>query len=156
MSESLACLQTLEILPMLPADVPAVAAMEALATAFPWKETHFNDALASGYPGWVLRDGAGVLGQAMVMQVLDEVHLLNISIHPAAQGKGLGGRLLRQVMQQTHAQGGTTMLLEVRVSNAPALRLYRNFGFQEIGRRKGYYPAEDGREDALVLQRPLP
>lgn len=146
-----------QYLPMSGHDLADVAALDAAATPFPWQEKHFADALAAGYQGWVMRAGPDLLGQAVVMQVLDEAHLLTISIDPARQGQGLGGRLLSHLMRVAHEQGAATLLLEVRISNAAALRLYRNFGFQEIGRRKGYYPAAaNGREDALIFQRALP
>jgi ribosomal-protein-alanine N-acetyltransferase len=68
---------------------------------------------------------------------------------------GFGARLLRQAMISGRLGGAATLLLEVRPSNEKALELYRHFGFQQIGVRRGYYPAEKGREDALVLTHSL-
>jgi ribosomal-protein-alanine N-acetyltransferase len=89
------------------------------------------------------------------MQVLDEVHLLNISILSGRQGCGRGGRFLQHLVESGRDKGGARMFLEVRPSNLPALGLYRRSGFIEIGRRKDYYPAHEGREDAIVMAREL-
>ena len=86
---------------------------------------------------------------------VDEAHLLNISVAEKRQGMGFGARLLRSAMDVAQKTGGKSLLLEVRLSNENALSLYRNYGFQQIGVRRGYYPAETGREDALVLSREL-
>ena len=91
----------------------------------------------------------------MLMMAVDEAHLLNIAIDESLQRRGLGSQLLAQVIERARLAGGLSILLEVRPSNAKALALYRQFGFAEIGRRKGYYPAHLGREDALVLCRTL-
>ena len=80
-------------------------------------------------------------------------HLLNIGVARQHQGKGLGARLLRHVMASAMHHGGLRMFLEVRPGNARAVDLYRQFGFRQIGRRKDYYPARDGREDALIFEK---
>ncbi|MDR3352694.1 MAG: ribosomal protein S18-alanine N-acetyltransferase [Zoogloeaceae bacterium] len=145
----------LELLPMQASDLAAVAALEALAQAFPWRERHFADALEAGYPAWILGQGGNLLGFLVLMLALDEAHLLNVAVAPRHQGKGLGARLLRHGIVWSAAQGAKKLYLEVRPSNQKALALYRCLGFVEIGRRKGYYPANSGREDGLVLCRAL-
>nr|MBP6421845.1 GNAT family N-acetyltransferase [Propionivibrio sp.] len=80
---------------------------------------------------------------------------LSISVSETRQRLGYGARLLHQAMKLARSEGATTLLLEVRPSNVKALAMYRHFGFQQIGVRRGYYPAEVGREDALVLTRAL-
>lgn len=137
------------------ADLDAVAALEAAAQPFPWKRINFADSLEAGHSVWVLRQGGELLGFVVVMGVLDEAHLLNVAVAPSRQGKGLGARLLRHAMAVAVQQGALSMYLEVRLSNTRAEALYRNFGFREIGRRKAYYPAVQGREDALVFSRSL-
>lgn len=144
-----------EFVPMASADLDAVSAIEQSVAAFPWTRGHFSDCLKAGYSGWVVRRAGVVAGYAVLMMALDEGHLLNIGVAGDLQRQGLGARLLDLVMMRTRDAGGLSLLLEVRPSNAGALRLYQRFGFAEIGRRKGYYPAATGREDALVLRRML-
>jgi ribosomal-protein-alanine N-acetyltransferase len=84
-----------------------------------------------------------------------EAHILNLCVDPSYQGMGLGGRLLRCMMELAARRGIEDMLLEVRPSNAPALALYRRHGFVRIGERKAYYPARFGREDAVVMKRSI-
>lgn len=144
--------------PMAEADLDAVSALESEVAAFPWTRGHFADCRKAGYSGWVLRHGqhgGQVAAYAVLMMVLDEGHLLNLGVGESFQRRGLGTRLLEHVMARTRQSGGVSLMLEVRPSNDKALRLYQRFGFVEIGRRKGYYPAHIGREDALVLRRML-
>jgi len=145
-----------EFFPMNAHDLDEVAALEATLQLFPWSRGHFSDALEAGYRLWVLRQGGLLIGFSVVMIVLDEAHLLTIGVNRAQQGRGHGARLLRQVMTLAADSGAQRLLLEVRPSNAQAVALYRHFGFQQIGVRKGYYPAVLGREDALIFDRALP
>lgn len=144
-----------EFFPMNARDLDGVAALEATLQAFPWTHGHFADSLAQGHSSWVLRQGGALIGFSVVMAVLDEAHLLNIGVDPQYQGRGYGARLLRQAMATACRAGATRMFLEVRPSNARAVELYSHFGFRQIGRRKGYYPAAIGREDALVFDKEL-
>lgn len=96
-----------------------------------------------------------LVGYAVMMQVLDEAHLLNISVLPELQRQGRGTSLLQHMFGLARLQGMTRMLLEVRQGNAPGLGLYRRHGFVEIGRRRDYYRAHEGREDAIVMAREL-
>jgi len=136
-------------------DVEAVAGIEARAYSHPWTRGNFENSVKAGHLGLTLRDAAGALaGYAVLMPVVDEMHLLNITVEPARQRQGLGRLLLAAALATAEVHHLHTMLLEVRPSNAGALALYREAGFVEIGRRKGYYPAVGkGREDALVLRR---
>jgi ribosomal-protein-alanine N-acetyltransferase len=144
-----------EWLPMSEVDVPAVADIESRVQAFPWTPGHFLDSLKANYRCTVCRVGNETVGFAIVMQALDEAHLLNIAIDRSRQRLGYGSRLLRYAMSQARESGAATMLLEVRPSNAQAVELYRHFGFVQIGVRKGYYPSHSGREDAWVFVRSL-
>ena len=144
-----------QLAPMTMDDLDAVLAIEAAVAPFPWQRGHFADSLRAGYSSWTLRVAGRLAGFAMVMPAVDEAHLLNIAIDPALQRRGLGRWLLLQAMTAARQAGLFSMLLEVRPSNLGALALYRDLGFVEIGRRKGYYPAVVGREDAIVMQRAL-
>jgi ribosomal-protein-alanine N-acetyltransferase len=144
-----------EMLPMNLRDLDEVLAIEYRAYPFPWGRGNFADSISAGYSCWVCRVGGELAGYMVVMPAVDDAHLLNISVAQKLQGMGYGARLLRQAMVAGRQSGATSLLLEVRPSNEKALALYKHFGFQQIGVRRGYYPAEQGREDALVLTHPL-
>jgi ribosomal-protein-alanine N-acetyltransferase len=151
MEPSLSARLPMEITAMRVLDLPQVAALEAAAQDFPWRERHFADSLQAGHRAWVLWQGAQCLGFSLSMHAADEAHLLNLAVAPAAQRQGLGARLLRHALRDAAAAGMQRMYLEARVSNQRARALYGAFGFQEIGLRKDYYPDDNGREDALVF-----
>jgi ribosomal-protein-alanine N-acetyltransferase len=89
------------------------------------------------------------------MLAAEEAHLLNLSIATACQRQGYGSLLLRRLCEVARGRGARLILLEVRPSNAAGLQLYARHGFQRAGLRREYYPAQAGREDALVLRLPL-
>jgi ribosomal-protein-alanine N-acetyltransferase len=84
-----------------------------------------------------------------------EAHILNLCVAPAWQGEGLGRRLLERLLGVARQHHADTAYLEVRMSNDKAIALYESVGFREIGRRRGYYPHQVGREDALVYAKTL-
>lgn len=139
------------------ADLPRVMLNELRAYPFPWDEAVFHDCLAGRYDAFVLHEANGkdLAGHFVLQHVLDEAHLLNLCIAPERQGQGLGRFLLHAAMSQACLAQAASFYLEVRASNDVARRLYLSEGFTEIGRRKGYYPAADGREDGLVMVREL-
>ena len=96
-----------------------------------------------------------VIGYAVVMLAADEAHLLNLSIAADCQKQGYGSLLLRRLCEVARGRGARLILLEVRPSNVAGLRLYERHGFQQVGLRREYYPAQVGREDALILGLPL-
>lgn len=144
-----------EMLPMNLHDLDDVLAIEYRVYPFPWSRGNFADSIASGYSCWVCRVGGELVGYLVLMLAVDDAHLLNISVAEKRQGFGFGARLLRHAMKAGRQGGAAALLLEVRPSNEKALELYRHFGFRQIGVRRGYYPAEKGREDALVFTHPL-
>lgn len=135
------------------ADVPAVIAIENAAYDFPWKRGNFIDSLAAGYLSRLLLSPAGALaGYFVAMKGVDEMHLLNLTVAPAEQGKGHARRLLDELVAACRVQRAHLLWLEVRESNARARELYRRYGFRHVGVRRGYYPALNGkREDAVVM-----
>lgn len=139
--------------PMTMADVDEVVAIEVRAYPYPWTRQNFVDSIGAGHHGVCLRavDGS-LLGYFLVMPVVDEAHLLNVCVAPELQGGGLGVQLLNEMVRVSREQGMGGVLLEVRPSNTRALRIYERFGFEQIGRRKGYYPASGRREDAIVMR----
>lgn len=136
---------------MLAADLDAVMVIEPTIYPYPWTRGNFSDSLQSGYECWVCETEQKIMGYAVLMMVLDEAHLLNISIAKPFQGKGLGRQLLEKMMSLGKGKGAANMFLEVRVSNTNAIHLYESAGFNEMAIRRGYYPAKDGREDAILM-----
>lgn len=136
---------------MTPADLEAVADLTRRADPFGWTLRNFSDAHASGNTLTVLTVNGVTSGIAAVMHVLDESELLEIAVQPAMQGRGYGKALLAQAIALARRNGAVRMFLEVRESNARARKMYTSFGFEETGRRKNYYPTEDGREDAILM-----
>ncbi|MCK9382374.1 MAG: ribosomal protein S18-alanine N-acetyltransferase [Sulfuritalea sp.] len=140
---------------MTEADLDAVAAAEARIHPFPWTRGNFADSLAAGHGAWLARAEGRMIGYAIMMQVLDEAHLLNISVLPELQRTGRGSALLIRLFDLGRMQAATRMLLEVRPGNISGRAFYQRHGFEEIGRRRDYYPAHEGREDAIVMARGL-
>ena len=136
-------------------DLDALLAIEQRAYAIPWSRGNLSDSLQQGHIGLSCRLDGQLLGYAFMMQVIDEMHLLNLTIDPLWQGRGWGKRLLEVVMDRARVLGCTQLLLEVRHGNTRALKLYRDAGFTQIGVRQQYYPALHGREDAVVMRSAL-
>jgi ribosomal-protein-alanine N-acetyltransferase len=132
-------------------DVESVAAIEAEAFTSPWSVQTFASLLdRSGLELLVLEDEhEGVIGYAVLWCILDQGELANVAVTPRLRGRGLGTFLLGRVIEIARARGIENVFLEVRPSNTVAVELYRRFGFQEVGLRKGYY--DQPREDALIL-----
>ncbi|MES2299050.1 MAG: ribosomal protein S18-alanine N-acetyltransferase [Pseudomonadota bacterium] len=135
-------------------DLDEVVALEQSVYPHPWSRGNFSDSLASGYSAWVLRDAAQtLLGYFLLMPAVDEAHLLNVAVCAQRQGEGIGRFLLDKVAACARGLSMDSLLLEVRPSNARALKVYQQYGFVQIGRRKAYYPAhENTREDAIVMR----
>jgi ribosomal-protein-alanine N-acetyltransferase len=147
--------QQLALRRMVVDDVDEVHALECSVFPHPWSRGNFVDSLSSGYDAWVLREeGSGQLaGYFLLMYALDEAHLLDVAVAGSRHGTGLGRYLLERIAARARGMGMTSILLEVRPSNERALNVYRRHGYAEIGRRKGYYPAHEGkREDAIVMR----
>jgi ribosomal-protein-alanine N-acetyltransferase len=139
------------IRPMTEADVPAVILVENQIYEFPWTDRNFLDSLRAGYHMHCMWLDEQLAGYIVMMHVVDEYHLLNISIRADLQGLGHGKHLLQWGIGQAKLANATGMLLEVRPSNVTAKNLYEKEGFKLIGARKNYYPSQLGREDALVM-----
>lgn len=138
--------------PMTEADLDEVLAIERSAYGHPWTAGNFADSLRAGYQAQLLRVGGTLAGYFVAMQGVDEVHLLNITVAPALQGRGWGRLMLEALALWARAQGAQWLWLEVRVGNRRAQAVYEKNGFRRVGERRHYYPAADGRrEDALVM-----
>ncbi|MGO1192448.1 MAG: GNAT family N-acetyltransferase [Nesterenkonia sp.] len=160
--------------PMTAADVPEVLALErALFPHDAWPEHFFYEELAAAEPAvpsdratrkyWVGEDAGAegasapanqvhIIAYAGMMCVLPLADVQTLAVAPAAQGRGLGTRLLGLIEAESLHRGAEDLLLEVRADNPGAQRLYLRHGFEQIHQRRGYYP--DGAE-ALVMRKHL-
>jgi ribosomal-protein-alanine N-acetyltransferase len=132
-------------------DLDAVLAIEHSAYPFPWTRGIFRDCLAAGYECRVLVREDRVIGYGVLSAAAGEAHLLNACVAPAEQRHGHGRRLVLRMLDLARWHRVERVFLEVRPSNRAAIALYDALGFNEIGRRPGYYPAARGREDAIVM-----
>ena len=141
---------------MTPADVPHVAAVERGAYPCPWSEGIFRDCLRVGYLCRVAEDDGQIVSYGIVAMGAGEAHILNICVAAHMRGRGIGRRMLQLLLERSSQAGMQDVFLEVRPSNPHAIALYQSLGFHEVGRRRAYYQAEMGREDALVLKLSMP
>ncbi|WP_370277681.1 ribosomal protein S18-alanine N-acetyltransferase [Pontibacterium sp.] len=133
-------------------DLPAWLAIEHACFPDPWSEQQLSAQLKQTRNRcFGLFELNQLVGFAVFSTVLDEAELLQIAIAPGQQGKGLAAMLLSQSIDTLQQAEIIRFMLEVRASNDVAIRLYKKLGFNEDGRRKGYYPALDGREDAVLM-----
>lgn len=136
-------------------DVESVFAIDVEIYDFPWTEGIFADCIKTGHLCIVNEVDSNIIAYGIIGMVIDEAHILNLSVSKSLQGKGLGRELLVYLLGLLKRGKATRALLEVRDSNQIAINLYKSLDFEEIGRRKGYYPAENGREDAIVLAKSI-
>jgi [ribosomal protein S18]-alanine N-acetyltransferase len=151
----------LQLRPMQMHDLDNVMQIEPTIYSHPWTLGNFSDSLSNGYSAWVLEDislgkTSEMIGYSLLMIVMDEAHLLNLSVIKHMQKQGLGRYLLEHMCKIAKNYKALNMFLEVRPSNISAIALYENMGFCEIAVRRGYYPAdpkisETGREDAILM-----
>jgi len=141
------------------ADAPALAVIHAKGFERGWDTTEFERLLTdrtviahAARPG-----GRGVpTGFCLSRILMDEAEILTVAVAPSARGRGLGKIILKAHFGMVAAQGAKAIFLEVAEDNVPAVRLYRSFGFADIGQRKGYYARKGGEPaTALVMRRAL-
>ena len=147
--ESLSRTDLMRLRTMTHSDLDRVLEIERLNYPFPWDEDIFIDCFKVGYGCWVCEEDSKILGYTIMTMGVGEAHVLNISVDPNEQGKGVGRKMMESLIEKAKSEA-ETMFLEVRPSNPGAIALYQKLGFNEIGTRKGYYPAENGREDAIM------
>ena len=148
--------QSLNLRKMTKDDLPKVMQGECESYPHPWTQKNFEDCLASStYSCWVFESSGNFSGHLILSSSVDEAHILNLCIYPQAQGKGWGRKLLAEAEQIARQQQAKICFLEVRPSNIAGKQLYQSAGYNEIGRRKDYYPATTGREDAVVMAKTL-
>lgn len=136
------------------ADVSAMWAIESLSFPTPWSRWSFLSELGHRN-SYMLVAGPSppqpwqTWAYLIFWVVLEEMHILNLAVHPAQRRQGIARRLLSEGLAQARTLGAEIAWLEVRPSNLAARALYESFGFKEVGRRPHYY--DDTQEDALLL-----
>lgn len=134
------------------ADLDAILEIETASFSDPWSVASFRRLVEPPCEHCRVAELDGrVVGYWIGSRVADEAELANLAVAPTARRSGAGAMLLENFLRHVEADRGTTVFLEVRVSNAPAILLYQRFGFSELARRKGYYQMPD--EDALIMAR---
>jgi len=136
--------------PALTTDITEIMEVERSAHDYPWAEKIMSRFLHRPDSVWVMQGVHGLLAHAVFGRVLDEAELMIISVAKQEQGRGIGRELLKTMMVKLRIDGVRRIYLEVRESNRRAIRMYESLGFSHNGRRKGYYPSDFGREDALL------
>ena len=137
-------------------DLDAVISVEQSVYGHPWTVGNFKDALASGDAAQRLLAGNTLIGYFVAMKVIDEVHLLNITVSLDYRSQGWAQMMLDALALWARGQGCEWLWLEVRESNHRAIHVYRSHGFKQVGLRKDYYPVGRGqREAALVMSQKL-
>lgn len=136
-------------------DLARVNQIEQAVYPIPWTQGIHQDCVDSKYPSLVLEDKQQIIGYAVFNYLLDECHLLNIAIAPEFQDQGYATKLLHAMELRAQEAGMQRIILEVRASNNPAIQFYKKEAFEQIGLRKKYYKALQGREDAIVMSKAL-
>jgi [ribosomal protein S18]-alanine N-acetyltransferase len=141
--------------PMRINDIDLVAAIEAEVYDFPWGPQLLADCLTAHYACWVVEHRTEAVGYGILTVAAGEAHILNLGVPRRWWGRGIGTRLVKRLTDIARWYHAQSIYLEVRPSNEQAIKIYQREGFSEVGRRKGYYPARNGREDAVVMRRDL-
>jgi ribosomal-protein-alanine N-acetyltransferase len=150
--EDMLAVPAVAIRPMRAADLEQVQRIERDSYPFAWTEGIFHDCLRVGYTCIVAEIDFLIVGYGVLSAGAGEAHLLNLCVAENFRCRGLGRRLMQELLRRATAAGANVIFLEARPSNTGAIRLYQALGFVQIGVRRGYYQAAGGREDAIVLR----
>ena len=137
-------------------DISAVIQLENEVYQFPWTDRIFKDCIRVGYDCWLAHLGNTIVAHAVISIAAGESHILNLSVTRNHQGEGIGKRFIQFLLNIARNKRAQIMMLEVRPSNIRAINCYSSAGFNEIGCRKDYYPAPNGKEDALLFAKQIP
>ena len=138
--------------PMNASHVPQIAQLEKRCFSDPWSEKSIASELENPLSVWLVAvDGGQLIGYVGSQTVLGETDMMNLAVAPEARRQGTGRALVLALVDALTEKGSHSLMLEVRVSNAPARKLYESLGFSQVGRRPKYYV--NPREDALILRK---
>lgn len=142
----------MEFRPMAASDLEGLIRIERAAYPYPWTLGNFRDCLESGYSCWAGEIEGELAGYWVLMTAVGEGHILNCCVAPKWQSRGFGYQLMNHLIDTARGHLTQHLYLEVRPSNTPAMKLYQKLGFQVIAVRRDYYPADQGREDAVIMR----
>ncbi len=135
-------------------DVAAIAELEKQCFSDPWSADSIASELVNPLSYWLVAEVDGqVAGYVGSQSVLDAADMMNIAVSPDYRRQGIAKALVNELTAYLSKNNVIALLLEVRVSNEPAITLYEKMGFQQVGRRPNYY--RNPREDALILRKGL-
>jgi ribosomal-protein-alanine N-acetyltransferase len=135
---------------MLPKDLDQIVNIEIICFSLPWSKASFENELKNEYAYYQCAEESGKIAGYMGMwRIIDECHITNVAVLPEYRNRGIAGKLIQKMVEICKCSEISSMTLEVRVSNIPAINLYKKFGFFSVGKRPNYYtkPAED----ALIM-----
>ena len=143
----------MEIVKMNESHVAQVANLEKICFgSAAWSEKSVASELTNALALWLVAvEEDRVAGYVGSQTVMDETDMMNVAVHPDFRRMGIGEKLVVRLVEELNALGSRALMLEVRVSNVPAIGLYEKMGFQQVGLRKNYY--SDPKEDALILRK---
>ena len=134
--------------------VPQIAALEQICFSDPWSEASVRYECSNPISLWLVAvEDERVIGYVGSQSVPPEADIMNLAVAPEYRRQGIGRQLMQALTEVLHTQGIESLFLEVRASNDPAIALYSEFGFVQVGRRKKYYV--NPTEDALILRKEL-
>ncbi len=146
---------TIHLRPMLESDLPGVYGLEVTSQPLPWPLWFFRRQVRQGASCWVLEEEAGIVGFGIVAFAKNRAHIMNMCVAPGYRRRGLGRRILLHLLGVARHRHCRRAWLEVRRANRPAIGLYRTLGFRTKAIRKGYYPTRTGRQNGLLMARPI-
>jgi [ribosomal protein S18]-alanine N-acetyltransferase len=136
-------------------DLANIMSIERTAYEFSWTEGNFRDCLKAKYHCWIYQENSLIIGYGILSAAVGEGHVLNLCVRKESQRQGIGKKILQFLFDHAQSLKVEDLFLEVRASNKPAMQLYELMGFCEYGRRDNYYPANKGKEDAVLYSRAI-
>ncbi len=133
-------------------DAQAVAELDKACFANPWSVGSFEyEAAENPLADYLVAQGGdgSIVGYAGIWNIIDEGHITNVAVRTDFRRKGIAEKMIAELIARSSASGVARFTLEVRVSNEPAQKVYRKFGFTEAGYRRRFY--EDNGEDAIIM-----
>jgi ribosomal-protein-alanine N-acetyltransferase len=142
--------ETITIHRMSEGDLDQVAQLEKLCFSDPWSRKSFEHELTNRFSiPLVAKSGDRIFGYSCLWHVYEQMEIADIAVSPEFRRRGIAGMMIRWILKEATQRGCLNVILSVRESNLPAIRLYRRFGFVELDRRKRYYRLPD--EDAIIM-----
>jgi ribosomal-protein-alanine N-acetyltransferase len=140
----------IKIRPLIKEDIPSVARLEAVCFSMPFTEKALNELFSNtSWHFFVATENDTVVGYISFYCILDETEIVNVCVMPELRGKGIGRALTKCAIDFNRDTNGSRVMLEVRKSNTPAIKLYESLGFIPVGVSKNHYKLPT--EDAILM-----